>query len=434
MSMIDDPECQVLGALLCEPSYQFQIQEVISDNDFSVPKHQLIFKTILGLGDNADIFTVSSELEGVENYGVDIGYLVDLQDICMAPKNILAYAKLVLEKARIRKLKSISAMIEESIFNKDKSESILDSVGEALSLIGTSDTNNTQKTLNEALKEAMEQVDDRANGKNEVYKTGFQELDEYMPFEGGSLYLLGGLSGSGKTTLLQSFIETQIFDNIPVYFNSAEMSAAQVAKRFIQSSSSVHSGFFKNPNVYSGSDPGIGSRLTAGLKKLKDRNLLIDDEQGLTIQALKVRARNWITSQDSYQKTGKAMLAIDYAQLLDYDHRNSSTSLGKISKEARALGKELGIPVILLVQLNQDHKNRSDKRPVPSDIAGSAEMYRDSDGVIFAYRDETHNPDTPDAGIMEIVMGKNRDGAQGSIRAVAEMKYFRVRDIQTPQI
>ena len=125
------------------------------------------------------------------------------------------------------------------------------------------------------------------------------------------------------------------------------------------------------------------------------------------------------------------MLVVDYAQLLEFDHKNSSGSLGDNAKQLRAFGKEMGIPVILLVQLNEDYKTRSDKRPMRSDIAGSSVMFKDADGVIFCYRDEIFNEDTPDKGIMELILGKNRDGAQGTVRASAEMEYYRVRDIKT---
>lgn len=426
MSMINNPECQVLGALLLEPSYIFQIQEVLSEDDFSSSNHRKIFKAILTVGEKSDIFTVCDELRGDDE---DVIYLNDMADCCVTPKSVMAYAQAVIESSRQRKIRAIGQMIIESQQNKDKSEVILDALGEALNLIGTTDIRNTQTTLNDALKEVVAQVQERTEGINEVYKTGFAELDEYMPFESGGLYFLGGLSGMGKTTLLQSFIETQIFGEIPVYFNSAEMSAAQVAKRFLQSAGSIKSSFFKDPNKTIG-DGDVGKRMTAGLIKLKDKNLLIDDEQGLNVNQLKVRARNWLSSQKSYQENGKGMLVVDYIQLLEYDHRASASSLGKISKELRAFGKEMGVPVIILGQLNNDYKTRQDKRPIPSDIAGSSEIYKDCDGVIFCYRDIVFNPDTLDRDIMEIICGKNRDGAQGTVRTIAEMQYFRVKDIK----
>ena len=426
-AMINNPECQVLGSLLCEPSYIFQIQEALSAEDFSSHKHQAIFKAIIDLGDKADAFTVAEELESVESYGADIPYLADMSDACLTPSNVMAYAQSVIESGRQRKLRIMAQMIIESQQSKEKSDVILDKLGEALSLIGTNDVRNTQTTLNDALKEVVEQVGERMEGKNEVYKTGFTELDEYMPFESGGLYLLAGLSGMGKTTLLQAFMEAQVFNNIPTYFNSAEMPALQVGKRFLQSAGSIRSSFFKDPSKHMSTE--VGQSMTAGLLKLKDKNLMIDDEQGLTVAKLKVRARNWITSQSEYKTGKKAVLAVDYVQLMEYDHKNPSPSLGKISKELRALAGELGIVVLLLCQMNNDYKTRSDKRPIPSDIAGSTELYKDADGVIFCYRDIVFNPDTLDRDIMEIICGKNRDGAQGTVRTIAEMQYFRVKDL-----
>ena len=425
MSMLNNPECQVLGALLLEPSYIFQIQEALSEEDFASSNHRKIFKAIIEVGDKSDVFTVADELGDIDE---NIVYLSELADCCLVPKSVMAYAQSVIEASRKRKIRLIGQMILESHENNEKSEVTLDKLGEALNLIGTTDIRNTQTTLNDALKLVYDQLQERIAGRNEVYKTGFVELDEYMPFEAGGLYFLGGLSGMGKTTLLQSFLETQIFNGIPCYFNSAEMSAAQVAKRFLQSAGSIKSNFFKDPNKHIGNGE-ISASMTAGLLKLKDRKLMIDDEQGLNVSQLKVRARNWISSQTSYQENGKAMLVVDYIQLMDYDHRASASSLGKISKELRALAKEMGIPVIILGQLNNDYKTRQDKRPIPSDIAGSSEIYKDCDGVIFCYRDVVFNPDTPDKDIMEIICGKNRDGAQGTVRTIAEMQYFRVKDL-----
>ena len=424
-AMINNPECQVLGSLLCEPSYIFQIQEALSVDDFTGARHKDIFKAIIELGDKADVFTVAEEI-GID--GADFAYLGDLADCCVSPSNVMAYAQSVIESERKRKIRLIGQMILESHENNEKSEVTLDKLGEALNLIGTTDIRNTQTTLNDALKEVVEQVGERMEGIGEVYKSGFDELDEAMPMEAGMLYFLGGLSSMGKTTLLQSLIENQIFNGVPVYFNSAEMSAAQVAKRFLQSAGSIKSNFFKDPSKHMSTE--IGSSMTAGLLKLKDRNLMIDDEQGLTSAQLKVRARNWISSQSSYQENGKAMLVVDYLQLMQYDHKSMGPSLGAITKDLRALAKEMKIPVIVLGQLNNDYKTRSDKRPVPSDIAGSSEIYKDSDGVIFCYRDEVFNEDTNDKGIMDIIMGKNRDGNIGTVRASAEMCYYRVKDIK----
>lgn len=428
MSMINNPECQVLGALIYDASYVFQIQEALSEDDFASQKHKAIFNAIIKQGEKGDAFTIAEHLESVESYGADLAYVMDMQDACVTPKNVMAYAQSVLESSRQRKINLIGHMITGMQADKEKSEVILDKLGEALSSIGTADIRNTQTTLNEALKEVVAQVGERMEGESEVYKTGFDELDERMPFEGSKLYLLGGLSGMGKTSLLQSFIETQIFSGIPCYFNSAEMSAPAVAKRFLQSAGGIRSGFFKDPAKHMNTQ--IGESMTAGLIKLKDRNLMIDDEQGLTVEQLKVRARNWMTSQSNYQDKKKGMLAVDYAQLLDYDHRNSSSSLGKITKELRALAKELNIFVVLLVQMNNDYKTRQDKRPIPSDIAGSSEMYKDSDGVIFCYRDIVFNEETIDRDVMEVIIGKNRDDEQGTVRTLCELQYFRIQGIK----
>jgi replicative DNA helicase len=425
MELTNNPECQVLGALLLDPDYIFQIQEVLSEDDFASSRHRKIFKAILAVGENCDVFTVADQLGDIDE---NIIYLSDMTDACPTSKNVLAYAQVVLESGRQRKLRALSQMILESQQSKEKSEVILDKLGEALSLISTNAIGNTQTTLNEALKEVVNSVSSRMEGEDEVYRTGFDELDEYMPFSGGSLYLLGGLSGGGKSTLLQSFLETQVFNDVPCYFNSAEMSAESVAKRFLQSAGSIRSNFFNEPGKHMSTQ--IGQSMTAGLLKLKDRNLMIDDQQGLTVEQLRVRSRNWVTTQPSYIENGKAVLAVDYAQLLSYDHRNSASSLGIITKELRALAKELGIVVILLVQLNNDYKSRPDKRPIPSDIAGSSEMLKDADGCIFCYRDVLFNPDTLDKEIIELIIGKNRNGAQGTVRALCELAYFRISDIK----
>ena len=227
--IINEAERQVIGALLDSPEMIVKVQGILSDDDFLTAPAKIIFQAVKKLGMEADIFTVSDKT------GVDVGKLSEISFDCVSPTNAPAYAKLLKQESNKVKLIQLANDIHTAINQGSELKDIVGDASARLSDLNRSHGRKTQFILGSAVKNLLDDVDERANGKGMVYDSGIAELNEKMPFEGGKLYLLGGQSGMGKTTVAQKFIETQAKTNVPAFFSSIEMKATELAKRMIQS-------------------------------------------------------------------------------------------------------------------------------------------------------------------------------------------------------
>ena len=420
----NEAERQVIGALLDSPEMIVKVQSILSDDDFLTAPAKIIFQAVKKLGMEADIFTVSDKT------GVDVGKLSEISFDCVSPTNAPAYAKELKKESNKVKLIQLANDIHTAIKQGSELKDIVGDASARLSDLNRSHGRKTQFILGSAVKNLLDDVDERANGKGMVYDSGIAELNEKMPFEGGKLYLLGGQSGMGKTTVAQKFIETQAKTNVPAFFSSIEMKATELAKRMIQSAGSVPGKMFKRPDKEMGN---YTSELAAGVTAIINHNVMIDEDSSVGVQDIILRARAWFNQQEVYREEQRGCLVVDYVQLMNYDRSREVQELALITKALKGFAKEMNIPIIALVQLNRDYLKRpaSERRPIVKDIKGSGGMEADSDGIILCHREEVYDEDTPDKGIMELIIGKSRDGETGTIRALGEMAFFRVKDIKT---
>jgi len=419
----NEAERQVIGALLDSPELISKVQGILSDDDFLTPPAKTVFQAVKKLGSEADVFTIS------EKTGIDVNQLSEISFDCVSPDNAPAYAKVLKQESNKVKLIQLANDIQEAVNQGSELETIVSDTSARLSDLNRSHGRKTQFILGSAVKNLLDDIDERANGKGMVYDTGIQELNEKMPFEGGKLYLLGGQSGMGKTTVAQKFMEVQAKTKVPVYFSSIEMKSTEVAKRMIQSAGSVSGKLFKRPDKEMSN---YHSALAAGVNAVKDHNILIDEDSSVGVQDIILRARAWFNQQDIYQKESRGVLFVDYVQLMNYDRSREVQELALITKALKGFAKEMNIPVVALVQLNRDYLKRpvGERRPIVKDIKGSGGMEADSDGIILCHREEYYDEDTPDKGILELIIGKSRDGETGAIRTLGKMHYFRVEDIK----
>jgi len=419
---VNQSEMQVLGAILQEPQQIAKVQAFVSEADFQTENGRLIFSAVKKLGEKADVFTVA------ELTGIDVSYLGEISYNCVNSDNSAAYAEVMRSESVKNQLVTLANTIAEGVRDGVEAVSIISNTSAALSDLSRSGSRRTQYIIGEAIKNLINDIDERSEGRGMVYDTGIAELNEKLPFEGGKLYLLGGQSGMGKTTVAQKFIEAQACTGVPVYFSSLEMQATELAKRMIQSAGSVPGKLFKRPDKHIGA---YHSNLAVGVTNTKDHNIMIDEDGSVSVQDIILRARSWLNQQKTYQENQRGVLVVDYVQLMNYDRSREVQELGLITKALKSFAKEMNIPVIALVQLNRDYLKRplDDRRPIVKDIKGSGAMEADSDGVILCHREEYYNEDTPDKGVLELIIGKSRDGETGTIRTIGEMQYFRIKEI-----
>ena len=419
----NEAERQVIGALLDSPELITKVQGILSDDDFLTPQAKIIFQSVKKLGAEADVFTISDKTK------ICPSVLTEINMECMNPDNAPAYAKLLKQESNKIKLIQLANDIHEAISQGSELKDVVGDASARLSDLNRSNGRKTQFTLGAAVKHLLDDVDERANGKGMVYDSGITELNEKMPFEGGKLYLLGGQSGMGKTTVAQKFIESQAKTKVPTFFSSIEMKATEVAKRMIQSAGSVPGKMFKRPDKEMGN---FTAELAAGVNAIMNHNVMIDEDSSVGVQDIILRARAWFNQQEVYRDENRGCLIVDYVQLMNYNRGMEVQELALITKALKGFAKEMNIPVIALVQLNRDYLKRpaNERRPIVKDIKGSGGMEADSDGIILCHREEYYDEDTPDKGILELIIGKSRDGETGTIRTLGEMQYFRVKDIK----
>lgn len=419
----NEAEKLVIGALMDSPELIAKVQSVLNDDDFLSNDGRLVFQCVKKLGAEADVFTVAEKTK------VCITVLSDLNVECANPANVLAYAKLLKADSNKVKLINLANMIQQAVNNGSELSSIIGDASASLSDLSRSTARKTQFTIGQATKKLISDLDERAEGRGMVYDTGITELNERMPFEGGKLYLIGGQSGMGKTTVAQKFMEAQARNNVPSWFTSIEMQATELAKRMVQSAGSVPGKLFKRPDQEMGN---FCHELAAGVNLIKDYNIMIDEDSNVGVQDIILRARAWLNQQKEYQENNRGVVFIDYLQLMNYDESRENTELAKITKALKGFAKEMNIPVVALVQLNREYLKRSaaERRPIVKDIKGSSGMEADSDGIILCHREEYYDEDTPEKGILELIVGKARDGEPGTVRTYGEMQFFRVKDIK----
>ena len=418
-----EAEQSVLGGLLLENGAWDRIGDVVGESDFYRADHRTIFRHIAQLIESnkpADVLTVSESLE-LSGKLVEVGgqpYLGSLALNTPSAANIRRYAEIVRERSIMRSLAAVGTEIADSAYTPmgrdaslliDEAEAKIFQIAEA-----RSKAKQGFVPIEPLLTETVERIDmlySREN-KNEVIgvPTGFVDLDRMTSgLQAGELVIVAGRPSMGKTTLVMNMAEhIAIYEKKAVAVFSMEMSGPQLAMRMIGSvgrldQHELRTGTFKEDDW---------GRVTDALGKLSDAPLFIDDTAGLNVLEVRSRARRL-----HRQCGGLSLIVIDYLQLMSGTtgsrEENRATEIAEISRSLKSLAKELKVPVVALSQLNRGVDSRQDKRPMMSDLRESGAIEQDADVIMFIYRDEVYNPDSPKKGIAEIIIAKQRNGPVG---------------------
>lgn len=419
-----EAEQSVLGGLLLENEALDKIADLIASGDFYRHDHRVIYEHISRLIEHnkpADIVTVAESLESTAQLsGVGgISYLGALAQNTPSAANIRRYAEIVRERAVMRSLVEVGSSIAESAFSpqgKDAAQ-LLDEAEARIFEIAEGGKRSTQgfidiKTLLPQVADRIDQLFQRDNASDVTgIPTGFADLDSMTSgLQPGDLVIVAGRPSMGKTAFSLNIAENVALDTgLPVAVFSMEMGATQLAMRMIGSVGRLDQHRMRTGRL----EDEDWVRLTTALGKLNDAPMFIDESAGLN--ALEVRAR----ARRLHRQCGKlGLIVIDYLQLMSATRtgENRATEISEISRALKALAKELDVPVVALSQLNRGLEQRPNKRPVMSDLRESGAIEQDADVILFIYRDQVYNPDSPDKGTAEIIIGKQRNGPIGTVR------------------
>lgn len=403
-----EAEQSVLGGLLIDNSAIDKINFLKADHFYSA-QNRKIFATMvymLNRGHPVDIVTVTEELgDEAEQFG-GIQYLGHLAQHTPSSANIKRYAELVIERARTRDLFAVANRIWELA----KEQGDVDAkINTAQSIVmGLNETNgrNEPRSLLEILPDAIDTIDERTQKKLEGVLTGIVALDTKLNgLKNGELIIIAARPGMGKSVLgLQ--IALEVSHTQTALMLSQEMSYQQIADRLIARKSKLGMSAVSSGVIEKDEWPNM----TAAFGMLKDLPLYLDEQGSLTLADVCAKARKL------KRKHGLGILVVDYIQLMTGDGDNRNNEIEKISRGLKSLAKELKIPVIALSQLSRQVDNRVNKRPVLSDLRDSGAIEQDADVVIFIYREDVYDKNSPDAGTAEIIIGKNRQGVTGPVR------------------
>lgn len=419
-----EAEQSVLGGLLLDNAAWDRIADFISEDDFYRFDHRLIFQAIVKLINSsrpADVITVFDYLSAsakADDAG-GLSYLNALAQNTPSAANIRRYAEIVRDRGILRKLITVADEIAGQALNPQGKEvkQMLDDAESKIFAIAEEGARGAQgfQAIQPLLTQVVERIDELYNRDHTSditgVPTGFIDLDRMTSgLQPGDLIIVAGRPSMGKTAFSINIGENVAIDSgLPVAVFSMEMGGAQLAMRMLGSVGKLDQHRLRTGRLIDEDWP----RLTHAIQKMNEAQFYIDETPALSSIELRARSRRL-----SRQCGKLGLIIIDYLQLMagNSGGENRATEISEISRSMKGLAKELGCPVIALSQLNRSLEQRPNKRPVMSDLRESGAIEQDADVILFIYRDQVYNPDSPDKGTAEIIIGKQRNGPIGSVR------------------
>ena len=414
-------EQSVIGALLLDPSAVDRIGTLRPEHCFS-EDHRLLLGQILsmiGAGQPVDAVTVAEALHdrGMTEQTGGLAYLGELAANTPSARSIGRYAEQVLGKALERQLLAASATIRDTVEGTGTTAEKLSAAQAAVMSISESVARSAPRLLREVLLSAAEVLEQRASGQVQGLPTGFVDLDRQLSggLRPGNVVILAGRPAMGKTALALNVAYRVALAGAPALVLSLEMSEQELADRLIAQAGSVYLS-----DVLAGKMSGdTGDRIMGAVGQLHALPLILDDQGGLTLFDVASKARS------VKRQHGLSLLVIDYLQLMSGEGDNRNQQIDGMTRGLKALAKELAVPIIVLSQLSRKCEERTNRRPMASDLRDSGAIEQDADVILFVYRDEIYNEHSSDKGTAEILVAKNRQGPTGMVRLAYQGCYTR---------
>lgn len=416
-----EAEQSVLGGVMLDNRAWDQIADRVREHDFYRHDHRLIYRVMAKLAEHnkpLDVLTVSEslrEIRELENAGGEV-YLFELANNTPSVANVTAYADIVRERSVLRQLIATANDIASHAFNPEGRNSIeLLDLAER-QIFGISEQGarvGGPVNIKEFLASTMDKIDTLFHSDDPItgIPTGYHDFDEMTSgLQPSDLVIIAGRPSMGKTTYAMNIAEhVAIKSKFPVVVFSMEMPGESIVMRLLSSLCRIDQLRIRTGKLEDEDWPRISSTVSM----LSEAPLFIDDTPALSPAELRARARRLAKENGQL-----GLIVVDYLQLMQVPGftENRTAEITEISRSLKSLAKELKVPVIALSQLNRSLEQRADKRPVMSDLRESGAIEQDADLIVFIYRDEVYNENSPDKGTAEIIIAKQRNGPIGKVR------------------
>ncbi|HIB32903.1 MAG TPA: replicative DNA helicase [Candidatus Marinimicrobia bacterium] len=427
----DDAEQAVLGSMLSSKEAVSKTLQWLSPSHFYKDAHGKLLSTMMYLFDQGepidtvsvvDVLNKNKELEQVGG----AYYITGLVESVPTTAHVERYAKIVLEKALLRKLIHLSSEIAKEAYDDSKQiGEILDTVERSIFQITQNQLKGGFEHIDPILQDTFEKIDKISSHKGTVIgiPSGLLELDELTSgFQNGDLIVVAGRPGMGKTALALTMMRNAAVEaKMKVGFFSLEMANYQLAMRLLCAEARVDSHLVRTGNL----PKAHWKNLSLSVGPLAKASMYLDDSPALTVLELRAKARRLKAEKDI------DMIIVDYLQLMQgtsgIDSRQQEIS--NISRSLKALAKELNIPILALSQLSRAVEQRTTKKPRLSDLRESGAIEQDADVVIFLYRPWIYTQDDEDEGKAEIIVAKQRNGPTGLVEATFISRFARFENL-----
>jgi replicative DNA helicase len=422
-----DAEESVLGGVLLDGHALDRVIEGMSIEDFYRESHRKIFRAMLTLSEKdepIDVITLADTLKARDEL-LEIGgatYLAELVDKVPSTANIVHYVRIVREKAVLRNLINVANAIASRCYSGPEDvERFLDEAERLIFAVSEKRIRPSFLKMSDLIIDTVKTVEKLYERKELItgVPTGFLDLDRMTAgLQPSDLIIVAARPSVGKTAFVLNIAQyVALHANTGVGIFSLEMAKEQLVLRMLCSEARVDTAKVRTGYLGERDFP----RLATAAGRLAEAPIYIDDTPAQNVLELRAKARRL------KREANIGLVIIDYLQLmrgLD-TQENRTQELSEVSRSLKSLAKELKVPVVALSQLNRQVEQRADRRPVMSDIRDSGCIEQDGDVILFIYRDEVYKPDSPDEGVAEIIVGKQRNGPTGTVRLAFRKEYTR---------
>ena len=427
----DVAEQSVLGGMLLSKDAIADVVESLRASDFYKPAHETIYEAILSLyghGSPADVITVADELKkrGELTRVGGASYIHTLIASVPTAANAQYYAEIVKEHAIMRRLIEAGTKIAQLGYaNETEVDTLVDQAQAEIYAVTDGNAKEDYVSFSEALEETINEIDANSNRPDGVYgvPTDFIEFDELTGgLHGGQMIVIAARPGVGKSTLALDIARSaSIHHQMTTVFFSLEMSRTELAMRILSAEGKISMGRLKKGDL----DTEGWTNLATLQGRIDSAPLFIDDSPNMTLMEIRAKCRRL------KQRNDLKLVVLDYLQLMSSGKKVESRQqeVSEFSRSLKLLAKELDVPVIALSQLNRGSEQRTDKRPMVSDLRESGSIEQDADMVILLHREDMYNPESDRVGEADMIIAKHRGGPTRTIPLAFSGKYSRFNNM-----